>query len=273
MSKIQQKIKTIEEEKVGASSKRVLLVEGIDDVHAITSFLNKTYPKWEKHWVVSEAGNKGMVLQMLSERPNWLGVVDRDEWIQKVIEEKQRQFQNLWVLPRFCIENYLIVPNELWAAFPTNQQEKIAGGMTVLETKLLNNLGQWVAHGVLWSVINPLWEGLRSKGFKEALLAPDVALNEEKIKATLQEWHDYLEPEKLWNIFQTRHVEVKKLSTEEQLKQWVHGKKFYAHVVNPALNSVLGTKSADDRKKAIFRTSPVPDDLNELWEKMGFNDE
>ena len=273
MSKVQQRIRTIEEEKVGASSKRVLLVEGVDDVYAITAFLNKRYREWEKYWVLSEAGNKSMVLQMLSECPNWLGIVDRDEWRQEVIKRQQCEQPNLWVLPRFCIENYLIVPNELWSALPFKQQEKIAGGITVLETKLLNNLEQWVAHGVLWSVINPLWEGLRSKGFKEALLAPDVALNEEKIKATLQEWHDYLEPEKLWDIFQTRHVEVKKLSTEEQLKRWVHGKHFYARVVNPALNNLLGIKSADDRKKAIFSTCSVSDDLDGLWKKMRLTNE
>jgi len=273
MNKIQQKIKSIEEEKIGASNKRVLFVEGVDDVHAFTSFLNKRYPDWEKLWVLSAAGKKSMVLDILAERPNWLGIVDRDEWTQDIITKKEQQFSNLWVLPRFCIENYLIVPEELWAALPSNQQAKVGGGLAELESKLFANLEQWVAHGVLWSVINPLWEGLRSKGFKEALLAPDVALNEEKIITTLQAWHDYLEPKRLWNVFQKRHVDVKKLSPEEQLKQWVHGKQFYKGVVNPALNDLLGTKSADDRKKAIFRTSPVPDDLGGLWVKMGMADE
>jgi len=272
MSKVQQKIREIEEEKIGASDKRVLLVEGVDDVHAMTSFL-KEYSEWKRRWVVCEAGKKGMVLDMLAKRSNWLGVVDRDEWTQGIIVEKQQQLQNLYVLPRFCIESYLVVPDELWSAFPANQQGKIAGGKDELETKLLKSLDQWVAHGVLWSVINPLWAGLRAKGFKEALLAPDVALNEEKIKETLQQWHDYLEPETLWISYQNRLNDVQKLPTVEQLTCWVHGKQFYARVVNPELNDLLGTKSADDRKKAIFRTCPVPDDLGDLWEKMGLTDE
>jgi len=35
------------------------------------------------------------------------------------------------------------------------------------------------------------------------------------------------------------------------------------------LDQLLGQKSAQDRKKSIFRTLPVPEDFGELLRKMG----
>ena len=45
--------------------------------------------------------------------------------------------------------------------------------------------------------------------------------------------------------------------------------KFYEQVIQPLLNQLLGQKTANARMKAIISTSPVPDDLHGLWEKMG----
>jgi len=272
MSKVQQKISEIEEQKIGATSKRVLLVEGVDDIAVASSFLFKKYPDSLSDWVIADAGNKRQVLAILKKRPSWLGMVDRDEWDQTTVQQQERDHPNLWVLPRFCIENYFILPDELWAAFPVNQQTKLVGGKAKLQQRLIAPLEQWVAHGVLWSVINPLWDGLRAKGFKEALLAPEVALNEETIKKTLQQWHDYLEPQALWNMYQQKLQEVKHLSVEEQMKHCIHGKHFYTTVVHPVLDQLLGQKSSKMRKQAIIRTRQVPEDWNGLWDRMGLSD-
>lgn len=270
MASIQRLISDIEEQKIGASTRRVLVVEGSNDVHAIEIFLTKKFSNWETDWVVAEAGNKTRVIEVLQQRPDWCGVVDPDEWTQEVIEQRQAVTPNLWVLPRYCLENYLNVPEELWQALPPKQQQKVTAGLVGLEIRITADLEKWICHGVLWSIVNPLWEGLRSRGFKEALLDPDIALDNQKIQDTLMDWHDYLEPNELFQRYQAKLAEVQLLSTEQKLQRWVHGKEFYKSVVNIVLNDLLGTKAADDRKKSIFRTSQVPDDFDPLWLKMGF---
>lgn len=269
MSKTDDRIKDIREQQIGNSAKRALIVEGADDVDAFQSFLGKVYRDWEQSWVVAEAGKKTEVLAIIRKEPDWIGVVDRDEWSAPKIADLETELTNLWFLPRYCIENYLLVPEELWGALPGNQQNKIAGGLAQLNQSIANNLDRWRCHGVLWSVINPMWEGLRSLGFKEALLDPAIATNEAEIKAKLQEWHDYLEPDQIWQNYQDALTQVVQLPVDEQLKRVIHGKYFYEQMVNPLLNQLLGQKSVTDRQRAIFRYLPVPNDLTPLWQKMG----
>lgn len=268
MSRVADIIFNIEQQKIGETSRRALIVEGNSDVHAIESFLTKKFPDWTRSWVVADAGKKADVAGVLAQKPDWCGVIDPDEWSEEIVERIQKEIANLWVLPRYCLENYLILPNELWDAFPQKQQDKVAGGLHDLETRITDDLDKWVCHGVLWSVINPLWEGLRARGFKEALLDPEIAQEDQEILETLTEWHDYLEPKKLFQQYQTKLAEVQPLSTEKKLQRWVHGKKFYNSVVNVVLNDLLGTKAANERQKAIFRTCQAPQDFDALWQKM-----
>lgn len=51
---------------VGASGKRVLLVEGPDDVDAFGVFLDNKHPGWEAHWVLAHAGKKEFVANNIS---------------------------------------------------------------------------------------------------------------------------------------------------------------------------------------------------------------
>ncbi len=268
MASISEIIKRIEEQKIGNRPKQVLLVEGSDDVQAVSAFLDKGKPDWENNWIVAEAQSKKNVLAILQKKTGWLGIVDRDEWTAEIISDRLQEHPNLWVLPRFCIENYMIVPDELWEAFPSKQREKVADGLSGLENGIITDLDKWVAHGVLWKIVNPLWEGLRSLGFKEKLLDPEIALDERKIRETFEEWHDFLEPDQLWKDFQARLDEVSMLDIQEKLKHWVHGKMFYKKVINPLLDKLLGLKSAQNRKKSIFRTLPVPNEFTELFDKM-----
>jgi hypothetical protein len=268
MSKRDERIKEIREQQIGNSAKRALIVEGLDDLDAFQSFLGKAYPDWEQSWVIADAGKKTEVLAIIRKVPDWIGVVDRDEWSAQKIADLEIELTNLWFLPRYCIENYLLVPDELWGALPEKQRNKITGGLEQLTQSITNDLTRWQCHGVLWSVINPMWEGLRSLGFKEALLDPAIATDEAEIKAKLLEWHQFLEPDQIWQNYQDALAQVSELAIEEQLKQWIHGKKFYEGVLSPALTQLLGQKSATERQKAIFRTLPVPDDLAPLWQKM-----
>jgi len=120
----------IRDEQVGQTGKRVLLVEGQDDVAVYGILLSRRFgAAWEKDWALAAAGKKEFVLDILVGESTWLGLVDRDEWSQDLIVQKQARLPNLLVLPRFCLESYLIDPDELWAAFPPNQRTKIAGGL------------------------------------------------------------------------------------------------------------------------------------------------
>ncbi|MEA3340596.1 MAG: hypothetical protein U9R15_11570, partial [Chloroflexota bacterium] len=178
------------------------------------------------------------------------------------------KLSNLLVLPRFCLENYLIVPDELWAAFPTTRQDRITGGLAQLRTELLVEKDKWIRHGVLWSVINPLWSGLRALGFKEALLDVTVAQDDNEIKRTLDEWHDYLEPQNIFDEFQRRLANVRQKSEFEQLSLWVHGKNFFRSHVHQVLNRLLDQSSIQDRRMNIFKALE-PNDLEPVWGKMG----
>ncbi len=270
-SNVQKVITQIKQEKIGASSKRALIVEGKDDVFAVKSFLFKKNPHWEQSWVVEKAEQKSRVIEILKQETTWVGIVDKDEWQQEVIDEYRNKLSNLWILPRYCIENYIIVPDELWHSLPAKQQARLPEGVSQLEEILLGNLNRWVSHGVLWSVINPLWEGLRARGFKEKLLEPSIATDEVRIRATLEEWHHYLDPDRLLEQHKKRVQEVKALSVTEQLTRWVHGKMFYTNVVLQAFNALFGQQGGKKRKEALFLACPLPQDFDSLWPLLEFS--
>lgn len=269
MSTIQEIIDTIEQQKIGALSRQVLVVEGKDDLHAIEIFLNKKFPNWTSKWVIGAAGGKNNVIKILAKKTDWFGIIDPDEWSKDTLEQKKVEHENLLFLPRYCLENYLIFPNELWNSIPDKKKKKTGIGLDDLEEQITLDLDKWVRHGVLWSVVNPLREGLKVLGFKDDLLEPKIAKNNRLIKEKLEAWHDYLDPERLYSDYQSQLAIVQKLPVNDQLRHWVHGKKFFPQVVNQVLNNLLGQQLADDRKIDLFRTCPVPEDLKPLWEKMG----
>ncbi|NQZ07846.1 MAG: DUF4435 domain-containing protein [Algicola sp.] len=275
MSNIDSIISAIEEKELGETQKRVLIVEGDSDVVAFESFLGKHNADWEDYWVVCPAGKKSNVIKVLKKRLQWIGVVDADEWLSETIAEKQAEVGNLWVLPRFCIENTLIVATELWQSLSLAMQNKISGGFDEMANRINRDLEQWVKHGVLWSVINPLQDGIQKLGFKDALLDFRVAQDEAAIRQKLQQWHDYINPDVLLNNYHTKLAEVQALSETQQLKHWVHGKQFFRQVVNPVINGLLdmriGSEDFRESRKMLiflFNQCPVPDDFDSLWEKM-----
>ena len=84
MSTVSERVAQIKAEKVGQTGKRVLLLEGTDDVDAYSIFLTKRFPQWDQSWAVAEMGNKRQVLEGLARERNWLGLVDKDEWSDEV---------------------------------------------------------------------------------------------------------------------------------------------------------------------------------------------
>jgi len=254
---------------VSATGKRVVLVEGDDDKDAFGAILGRHSPEWETKWTFEPANGKQNVTAILAEEAGWLGVIDRDEWTDSQVTQNTAALANLWVLPRFCLECYLVNPDELWNALPTIQQQRIAGGATQLGRAILSDISRWIRHGALWSVVNPMWEGLFNLGFQRELLDVNTAQDDVMIQNKLNEWHDFLDPTQAFTDFTARLTAVDGLPVEDQLCRWVHGKMFFSQTVVPALNRLLDQKSADDWRRDVFKTLPVPSDMDPLWQKMG----
>ena len=89
------------------------------------------------------------------------------------------------------------------------------------------------------------------------------------VQTILNEWHEFLEPQQIFEAFQTLHATVNTKEVSEQLHLRIHGKLFYQSVVHPALDQLLGQKAADERRLKIFRTRTLPDDLAPLWVMLG----
>lgn len=256
----------IQERGIGQTGKRALLVEGRDDAAMFRILLSRKFgPGWENDWALADCGNKRIVTDILAQEADWFGIVDRDEWTDAVLAEKQTEIPNLFILPRFCLESYAVNPDELWAAIPPNLRERVPGGREGLKREILHDFERWLRHGVLWSEINPLWSGLRALGFKEKLLGLEVAQDNDQIQETLHEWHDHLDPDRIFQGFLEKLERVGGLPLEEKLHQWVHGKHFFLDHVHPILNRFLGQTDSSNRLIEIFRSRALPDDLEPLW--------
>lgn len=269
MSTVQERIDEIKTQFIGVTGRRVLLVEGTDDVDAFRIFLSRKFPTWDIKWHLASAGSKADVVKMLKKEAAWLGLVDRDEWTNDEIQEKQAECQNLTVLPRFCLESYLIDPAELWAAFPEKQRLKIGGGETEFRTKILDTLIDWVRHAALWHGVRPLWRQLRQNGFPDSVLANPPMPDDAALRAKFAQWHATLDADTVLTGVHDLETRLKAEELSKIFAQWIHAKRFYPEVVHKTLNDLLGQKDAKDRRVAILRTRAVPADLDVLWRAMG----
>lgn len=269
MSNLEERIEKIKTQFIGTTGLRVLLVEGTDDIDAFRIFLGRKFPEWEKTWLLAHAGNKADVVKMLKKEPNWLGLVDRDEWTESDIANEKSACSNLVVLPRFCLESYLIEPAELWAAFPPKQQSKIPGGEAQFHSELLTDMRGWLRHAALWHGVRPLWQQLRQMGFPNSVLGNPPMPDDAALRVKFKEWHSTLDADA---VLARVHALEAQLASEDASKlctQWIYAKNFYPQVVHQVLNRLLGQKPAKERQIAIFRTRTVPADLDVLWQAMG----
>lgn len=261
----------IHQELIGVQPKQAFLVEGADDKEAFRILLERFVPRWEQRWAIVAAGSKRDLQALLTLEPEWLGLVDRDEWDQPVIDERQAALPNLLVLPRFCLENYLINPAELWQAIPSARQAEVSGGESAFRAVIEAKLPGYRRHGALWKVVTPLWSGLRALGFKEALASATsmaTAQDDNEIRRILGEWDELLDPARIFDEFQARLYAAEAAAPDEQFALWVHGKVMWKDVVNPAMNALLGQMSAGDRRKKILRSLPRPMDLQPLFDRL-----
>lgn len=269
MSTLDERIDQIKTQFIGKTGLRVLLVEGPDDVDAFRIFLGRKFPEWEKTWLLAAAGGKKDVVRMLKKEPNWLGMVDRDEWTASEIAVQKAAAPNLLTLPRFCLESYLIDPEELWEAFPAKQRAKIGGGEVQFRKELLADLSGWTRHAALWHGVRPLWQQLRQMGFPNSVLGSPPMPDDEALRVKFKEWHSALDADVVLSDVHTLEAKLASVEISTLCTQWLYAKNFYPQVVHQVLNRLLGQKPARDRRVAILRTRAVPTDLDVLWQAMG----
>lgn len=271
MSTVDERIQTIKTQLVGNSGVRVLLVEGPDDVDAYRIFLDRKFPGWERKWHIEPAGKKASVVKMAKKEGSWLGLVDRDEWTDAEITKQVGDCPNLLILPRFCLESYLIDPQELWEAFPEKQRAKIPGGEAQFRQELLANLEGWIRHAAFWHGIRPLWQQLRDLRFPDSVFGSPPMLDDESLRAKFKVWHDSLDADVILRRVHDLQAELTSKDQGELCRRWLYAKNFYPQVVHTVLNRLLGLKSPKDRRNSILRFRSIPEDLNELWNAMGLN--
>lgn len=271
MSKIDNLIARIKTEHIGRTGKNVLVVEGPDDALAFSALMSKKKATWEQGWHIAPANGKSKVLDILHKEPDWLGVIDRDEWTDAQVQRAAQQYHNLFVLPRFCIESYLIVPKEIWSALPTKQRSKLPNGFADLNQDIRDNLGVWIRHAALWQVIHPLYQQMRRADNRDNILShPLQAPDQQKLLQILQDWLNGFDPQAIAKQVDATEQALLALPPDELFTQHLYAKKFYPMVVHHALNHRLGQRPEQERVQALFRFLPLPADLEPLWARMGF---
>ena len=221
----------------------VLLVEGLQDVTIFEHFFNQRSPGWDLRLYIAPAGGKRHVhTGVCTHRPDWIGIMDLDEWSDEDVQEAAQGSDRLKALPRFCIESYFCHPNELWPAIPPSQRDQLGGGLDELARPIYDALPDWVMHGALWRVLRRLY---RETNLPVELERGPVT-NEDKISQILTDWYQNLAPDRVLAQYHQELNVAQSLSREEQIRKYVHGKKFFNQVVVQTLNELLHGGGADD---------------------------
>ncbi len=241
-------------ETAATPGKKVLFVEGTGDVSFLTLMLDKPPLREENilaDWVIAPAGGKDAVLRLLKEQPTLHGMVDRDAWDEKECAKKQQEYKTLHILPRFCIENFLICPDELAGAIPAFRE------LAPIITREVPNA---VRHACLWRAAQPLYEELLQAGFNRALLhypPPD----EPEMKRLLGDWQQLLGPENVRVRMDEALRQMDGASPHDLLARFTHGKVFWRGCVEALAARVFPGLKSDELRRAVYRRVPLPKDL------------
>lgn len=263
MSELREKIL----EKAAGSLKKVILVEGKDDEIACKHLLDKKYDNWERVLLVFPAGGKIKVINELKRSPDFTGIIDKDEWSEEDIKNLKKELENLIVIPRYCMESYLVIPVEIWEALPESLKKQV--DYDVFEDAILENIDDWTRHAALWHAVLPLYSKLKKSGFNQVLLDEIEKIKEESfIKAKLNEWHDILNPENTFNTYRSLLSEITGLSSREKLLKWIHGKKFWELHVSQKMVAFFGQQSRVKYANEIWKHRSLPEDWHEIWSRI-----
>lgn len=269
--------------RVGAIPRRVLVVEGEDDQKFFEHLLTQRAPgAWEQDWVVGPSEGKGRLFEILEQETDWFGIIDRDECREDEIAERQADFPGrLFVLPRYCMESYFLVPHELWGMLSAARRNHVQGGEPAFAAALGTGLQDWIRHGALWHAVNPLWSELMEKEFNDGLLSLEAARRPDpEIRETIVEWHEVLNPDTVMPRFTANLVAAQAAPPHEQLTRWIHGKHCFRSHVAPRIAALTGLHQAwvpneEPSNEAIKilaglqQGMPFPADLTPIWQAIG----
>lgn len=246
--------KRIDSERALYPEKRVLLVEGTGDIAFLTIMLDKPPFRDENlfaDWLLIQAGGKDAVLRALEKNPGFHAMVDRDTWDDETLARMEGRYSTLHILPRFCIENYLVSPKELVVTFPALQKAY---------EQMEREVPLGIRHGCLWRAAQPLYQELMRAGFNQALLRyppPD----DETMANMILTWQKILSPEGIEDRIAEYSEEVHDLSEEEALRMFVHGKVFWRGCMENYVAPLFPDTRREDVKLEVMRHMPLPEDL------------
>lgn len=247
----------------------VVLVEGVDDIALYAHFFDQHAPGWDRRFIIKAAGGKRPLWAALtSHRPGWIGIVDHDEWDSDRIAEAVAMSQRLNALPRFSIESYFCHPDDLWAAIPPVRRAQLPD-RRLFDQPIYDQLTAWVRHGALWRVLRSLY---RQTDFPEELERGPVPVDDDlshdaRVQQILADWHQNLVPSRMMAAYHAELQSARQRPADDQIRTYVHGKKFYRQVVVPVLNNLYRSMGGSgDGWLEAFRNAGIqpPLDLRQL---------
>lgn len=266
MSKLRDDIR----EKIEGNFKKAVLVEGDEDKAAYELLFGNKYSNWEKYLLFHPAEGKSKLINELEKSPDFIGIIDKDEWSEGDIADSKNKLSNLIVIPRYCMESYLVDPEEIWKIWeklPDNRRKHVK--YDEFRSAILENLENWTRHAALWHAVLPLYMRLKKSGFNQIFLnLTDIIKNEEFIKEKLNEWHKILDPGSIFKKYLDLFREINSLSLQEKLHQWIHGKKFWEQHVSQKLVLFFGQEEREKYATHIWKYRNIPDDWKDIWEKI-----
>ncbi|HLP57754.1 MAG TPA: DUF4435 domain-containing protein [Candidatus Deferrimicrobium sp.] len=254
-------------ERIVGNAKKAVLVEGEEDQIAYELLFGKKYSNWENHLLFYPVDGKNKVINELKKSSDFIGIIDKDEWSGEDIAESKKELPNLIVIPRYCMESYLVDPEEIWQALPPNRRKEIK--YDDLRNAILEDLENWTRHAALWHAVLPLYPILKKSGFNQILLNhTDIIKNEEFIKEKLNEWHNILDPDNTYKKYLALFSEINSFSLREKLHQWIHGKKFWEQHVSKKLVFFFGQEEREKYAAELWEYHGIPGDWEEIWAKI-----
>lgn len=243
--------------------KRVLFVEGDDDV-VVVETLGATYDSnFEARVLVYPAGDRSKVLKKTMAADEHLhGLVDRDVWTDAEVTAKQEAQPGLWVTSGWCLENSFVDPDllEQALALPAGRLDEVRDAVAA-----------WHEYGVVRWVLQRARERFAGCWPEADYGRPDrgEALDEAALRQQLARLSAVpLHCEGLLAEISDRRDA---LAGAARLHQSVHGKQFFRQVVVPALNRALGQQDERYWRDEIARKWPRtawPAELLSLFQSL-----
>lgn len=242
-----------DEQKQRGAKKTVVLVEGDDDRSVVEALLTRRRATWETRVSVSVAGGRRQVLSRIGDHdrfPNAYGLVDRDTWSDREVDEQRKAAPNLFVTAGWCLENMFLDPGWL-KAFDGAVAARVAAQREA-----------WVRAGALWWTLQRVREGQqlwqeklgwdygRPRDDLDTSAADKLAASLERRVPESVRRGSRFDLDAVKNDFDLRCREVLEMPEKAQWQVGVHGKAAFADVLVPALNAARGYHQS----AAVWRT-------------------